>query len=190
MKKCTKCKIEKPLTEYCKDNSTADKLTYYCRDCRREWKKKWYDKNAEKERQNAKEWRENNRERRKQTRREYEHRRYHNDPSHKLKVNVVNYINRGLEKVMQGKWKRSKKAEEILGCTIEQFKEHIEKQFKPGMTWENNTVNGWHLDHITPKSIAQTQEEIYELHHYTNFQPLWYDENIRKSNKLPEEMEA
>ena len=42
----------------------------------------------------------------------------------------------------------------------------------------------WHLDHIYPVSLANTEEEIIKLNHYTNFQPLWAEENIRKRNRL------
>ena len=58
------------------------------------------------------------------------------------------------------------------------------------MSWDNYGKYGWHIDHITPISLAQTEDEIYKLSHYTNLQPLWWRENILKSNKLPHEMEA
>lgn len=40
--------------------------------------------------------------------------------------------------------------EKLLGCTFEEAKIHIEKQFLPGMTWENHSLYGWHIDHIRP----------------------------------------
>jgi len=66
----------------------------------------------------------------------------------------------------------------ILGCTYQEFKEHIEKQFLPWMSWDNyglynGDLNcGWDFDHIIPKSSAKTNEDIINLNHYTNFQPL------------------
>jgi hypothetical protein len=50
------------------------------------------------------------------------------------------------------------------------------------MNWENRSK--WHLDHIYPTSLAQSVEEIIKLNHYTNFQPMWAEENIRKGNRL------
>jgi len=52
------------------------------------------------------------------------------------------------------------------------------------MSWENYGRNGWHVDHIIPLSSAKTEEEIYKLCHYTNLQPLWEVDNIKKGNKI------
>lgn len=72
---------------------------------------------------------------------------------------------------------------EILGCGFEDFKKHIESQFADGMSWENRF--GWHIDHIIPISSANTEEDVIRLNHYTNLQPLWAADNIRKGNKMP-----
>lgn len=80
-------------------------------------------------------------------------------------------------------WKKTSTLQQYLGCTIQEFKEYIELLFKPGMTWDNHTINGWHIDHIIPLSSAQTEEEIYKLNHFSNLQPMWAIDNIRKSNK-------
>jgi hypothetical protein len=50
------------------------------------------------------------------------------------------------------------------------------------MSWENR--DEWHIDHIIPLSSANSEEELYKLCHYTNLQPLWAEENIKKSNKI------
>lgn len=74
--------------------------------------------------------------------------------------------------------KKSKRTEEILGCSFEFFKAHIESQFQPWMTWDNRglfngTIDfGWDLDHIIPMSSAKTEEDVLRLNHYSNFQPL------------------
>jgi hypothetical protein len=77
---------------------------------------------------------------------------------------------------------KTNKTFEIVGCTPEFLKEHLEKQFTDGMTWENR--NKWHIDHIVPLSSAKTEDELYKLCHYTNLQPLWAEENMKKSNKI------
>jgi hypothetical protein len=74
----------------------------------------------------------------------------------------------------------------FLGCTVEEFKEHIEKQFTSGMSWDNWAYKGWQIDHILPLDIFDLtkEEELKEVCHYTNMQPLWWYENIKKGNKL------
>ena len=81
-------------------------------------------------------------------------------------------------------WARHNKTFIIIGCIPEYLKEHIENQFTDGMCWENYGLYGWHIDHIIPLSSANTEDEIYKLCHYTNLQPLWAEENMKKSNKL------
>lgn len=72
----------------------------------------------------------------------------------------------------------------LLGCSIEEFKAHIQRQFQPSMTWENQ--GEWHLDHIIPCSkFDLTQEDQQKLcFHFSNYQPLWGVDNIKKSNNV------
>lgn len=79
---------------------------------------------------------------------------------------------------------KTSKLSEYLGCTLEQLKAHLESQFKPGMTWNNHTTDGWHVDHIIPMSSASTSEEAYQLQHYTNLQPLWAKDNLSKGDRI------
>ena len=72
--------------------------------------------------------------------------------------------------------------EEILGCSIEEFRKYIESKFQDGMTLEN--YGEWHLDHIKPISLAQSEEEVIKFCHYSNFQPLWAKENMSKGNRF------
>lgn len=72
-----------------------------------------------------------------------------------------------------------------LGCTLPEFKTYLETKFTPGMTWENYGRNGWHIDHIQPLSsfnLVTTEEQQIALH-YTNMQPLWAIDNLRKGTK-------
>lgn len=72
-----------------------------------------------------------------------------------------------------------------LGCSILQFKSHIEAQFRKGMDWSNWGLRGWHLDHIRPLSgfDLSKREELQAACHYTNIQPLWWFENMGKGNR-------
>jgi hypothetical protein len=73
-------------------------------------------------------------------------------------------------------------SKEYLGCEVDVLKEHIEKQFMEGMSWDN--FGEWHIDHIVPlKYNNPSLEEVYERLHYTNTQPLWATDNISKGNR-------
>lgn len=80
--------------------------------------------------------------------------------------------------------RKHKRTAAFIGCSWAELRAHIEKQFLPGMTWENRKL--WHLDHRIPIAWAQTDEELYRLCHYTNIQPMWALDNIRKGRKMPE----
>ena len=71
---------------------------------------------------------------------------------------------------------------EILGCNWDEFKIYLEKQFQLGMSWKNRSE--WHIDHIIPLASAKTEEDVIRLNHYTNLQPLWAADNLRKSDKM------
>lgn len=81
-------------------------------------------------------------------------------------------------------YKKSNYTKNLLGADFETVKKHIERQFKKGMTWKNNTIYGWHIDHKIPLASAKTEDELIALFHYTNLQPLWADENKKKSDKI------
>jgi len=80
--------------------------------------------------------------------------------------------------------KKTNKTFKMVGCTPEFLKQHLEKQFKPGMTWKNNTRDGWHVDHRVPISLAMSLEDVEKLSHYTNLQPMWATENLKKGNRI------
>jgi hypothetical protein len=74
----------------------------------------------------------------------------------------------------------------LVGCSIEQLRGYLEKQFTKGMSWKNYGYHGWHIDHIRPctsfnLSNPQQQKQCF---HYTNLQPLWAKDNLRKNNKV------
>jgi len=121
-------------------------------------------------------------EKRRKYRSEYFKERQINDSVFDLRVKVSDLIRISIKN--NGFTKKSK-TYKILGCSYEYFKSYIENQFQEGMTWDNH--GEWHYDHIIPISSAQTEEQVYKLNHYTNFQPLWAEDNLRKSNKISEE---
>ena len=110
--------------------------------------------------------------------------RYANDPLfHATRVARCAVIS-GFRRALNGKVAKSKKTQQILGCTFPEFMKHIESLFQEGMSWDNH--GEWHLDHIVPISTAKTEEDIFRLSHHSNFQPLWAEDNLKKSNKIVE----
>jgi len=112
---------------------------------------------------------------------EYHVNRKKTDPLFKFSGKVRSSISSAFKR-SNGKFRKNSLTEKILGCTILEFTHYIESKLKEGMTLSNH--GKWHLDHIIPVSRAKTEEEIIKLNHYTNFQPLWAEENLKKGNKI------
>jgi len=72
-----------------------------------------------------------------------------------------------------------------LGCNIEELKLYLESKWLPGMSWDNWALDGWHIDHIKPLSSfnLENREELKKACHYTNLQPMWAEDNLRKGSK-------
>lgn len=85
----------------------------------------------------------------------------------------------------RGGFSKTSECRKILGADWDVVKKYFESRFKKGMTWENQGL--WHIDHILPISTATCQEDVIRLNHYTNLQPLWSEDNIKKSNKMTSE---
>jgi hypothetical protein len=98
---------------------------------------------------------------------------------------ITHTLRSRLSSVFKGRV-RSGSAVRDLGCTPNQLMVHLEKQFKPGMTWENYGFRGWHIDHIKPLASFDLMdlEQLRRAVHYTNLQPLWAVENQRKHAKV------
>jgi hypothetical protein len=73
---------------------------------------------------------------------------------------------------------------DLVGCTVQELMAHLERQFAVGMSWEN--MGEWHIDHVRPcASFDLTDlEQQKDCFHWSNLQPLWAEENIRKGAKL------
>lgn len=181
---------------------------------RKEYMLNYRKENADKLRQNSKEFRENNKELVAQRKNDYynsltpeqkdqlrekkkanyynNHKQYRdsknkyfnnrikNDSIFKLVTNIRSLISNSFKRCDTIK---STKTIEILGCSFEEFKIHLENKFDDKMNWDNQG-SYWHMDHVIPISSAQTEEEVYRLNHYTNFQPLYWKDNLIKSNKF------
>lgn len=133
-------------------------------------------------------WRSNNKLQINERVKNYNKERRKNDPIFRLYCSVSSRIKNGLKSINEVK---SKRTQEILGCTFIEFKQYIELLWKPWMTWDNyglynGELNyGWDLDHKIPISSAKTEEEILKLNNFSNLQPLCskINRNIKRANE-------
>lgn len=155
-KVCPHCHKRKLLTSFHHNKRTLDKADIWCKECKRE-----YDR-QNRDRRNA-----------------YNRKRIKENLLVRL---ITNLRSRLRQLIKQKSLTKSSLTTKYLGCTIEELKVHIEKQWLPGMTWSNNTYKGWHIDHIKPLALVKTEEDLYTLFHYTNLQPLWAKDNLEKAD--------
>ncbi len=155
--------------EYYEGNK--EKILEYARD--------WYYKNKEKRTKQIKEYKLANREKFTEYNREYARNRAAEDIQYRLARNLRTRLRSAVKRNY-----RSGSAVRDLGCSIGELKGHLGKLFNDGMTWDNYGV--WHVDHILPLSSFDLtdREQLLKACHYTNLQPLWAEENLRKSNKI------
>lgn len=122
-----------------------------------------------------KEYYQKNKEKIKKQNIENERKRLKEDYIFKLTKNIRSLIK---QKIKNNNYRKTSKTTEILGCSIENFKQYLESKFETWMNWDNygkynGELNyGWDIDHITPTNKANTEEELLKLNHYTNLQPL------------------
>jgi hypothetical protein len=145
---------------------------------------KYYYDNRNKELKRMKLYKEKNKEYfssyRKKYQKNYESTRLKNDPLYRLTKN----LRRRLVLFLQTKnLSKNNTTFNIIGCSPEFLKEHLEKQFVGEMSWDKMGKE-IHIDHITPLSSAKNENEIYKLCHYTNLQPLWAYDNFEKGSKI------
>ena len=216
VKKCSKCKEEKELSEFHKSKVAKDGLQYCCKKCvsdynekhkekykeyqkgyrknnkeyNKEYKKEYYIKNKEEFLKRSKEWQKNNKEFLKEYNAKYskENRDYltkqnkqkrNTDSIYKLKGTLRS---RTYVAFKRSRWNKNSATEKMLGCNYETAHKHLERQFTKGMSWDNH--GKWHIDHIIPLSSAKTEEDLINLCHYTNLQPLWAEDNLSKGASI------
>lgn len=144
-------------------------------------RKEQYIKHRERRLLDVKNYQIKNKEKIRKIRSEYTINRYHNDPAFRIKMTLSRRM-RGLIK------KNGTRTVDLIGCSIDDLKKYLESKFTDGMSWENYGRAGWHIDHVRPcASFDLTQETQQKIcFHYTNLQPLWAADNIRKGDKVPD----
>ena len=156
---------------------TEDERLEAIKASKRKYQQKWKDANPE----YICVWRDQNKEKIREYSKTYEKSRRSIDPVYKF--------SRDIRSLIGGSFRRRSsikpiKTEQILGCSIEEFKNYIISKCPEGITLENFNRYGYHIDHIIPLASANSEEEIINLCHYTNLQPLWCKENLIKSDKI------
>lgn len=208
-KQCVRCQETQPLENFTNNKNKKDGKCPYCRNCYSLKNKEWRNANPDKVNTITKKWRSNNKEKIKryslnqyykntdeakernrkykaknkqkvnENNKSYYHRKYKIDPCFKIKITLRNRF----FKLVKG-INKTNSVLELLGCSIEFFKGYIEKKFKKGMSWDNH--GEWHIDHIKPcASFDLTKySEQQKCFHYSNLQPLWALDNIKKSDNI------
>lgn len=209
LKKCKKCQTTKPLNEFNKSTGGKYGVRTICKSCRRVYRfenrdiiksynekyklnelnkikiknydKSYYEKNKEKLLKYRKMWSEKNKLKLNEYSKNYHKTKREININFKIKDNMRSR----LYQAIKYKWKCGSSIED-LGCSIEELKKYLESKFSNGMTWENYGKRGWHIDHIKPLiSFDLTdRKQFLEACHYTNLQPLWWYENLSKSDKI------
>lgn len=215
MKKCTKCNIEKPFTEFYFEKK---RNIYHpkCKECHVLYRntnkekqhvlqKEYYNLNKNKHKERCKKWAENNKQYFKEYRKkyyqsnrntllekskeyqtnnkdkhtEYIKNRYQTDINFRLRKKLTTTLWNNLKKQNTSKLLSIRT---LLGCTIEECKQHLESQFKLGMAWDNHG-EVWEIDHIIPCSSFDLthSEQQKKCFHYTNLQPLFKTTEIARS---------
>lgn len=208
---CGRCCNELDVCFFGKDKRNKSGYRSTCNDCRKveskeyrlrnpekrkETLKKYYENNKEKELLRFKKYRNENPEKRKETCKNYvqNNKDKYNEYSRNWKKTerlknpiyklISNLRERTKDYLCYKTYDSNSHITNVIGCSPDLLKEHIENQFTEGMSWDNYGFYGWHIDHIIPLSSAKTEDEIYKLCHYVNLQPLWAEDNLKKGNKI------
>jgi DNA-binding ferritin-like protein (Dps family) len=172
-KKCSACGKSKTLECFHIKKDSSFGRNHKCKDCRKISSHKYYLENKDRLNKQHKEYNYSHRQQQAKIFRD----KYNSDTEFKIK----HTLRRRLRHAIKGTIKK-KSVHELLGCDIDFFREYIEKQFLKGMNWKNH--GKWHIDHIKPCDSfdLSDKEQQKKCFHYSNLQPLWAKDNLKKSN--------
>jgi hypothetical protein len=187
-KTCQNCKLSLPLSAYNRDKTRVDGYKYVCRGCTQTASKVYTKSHKQQIKLKSDAWYANNKDRRKAVvkawranQRGWERTTIETNIQFRLKKLIRSRLKsavhrRGIDKAGS--------AVRDLGCTVKFLKQYLESKFQPGMTWDNwgNGYYKWNIDHI--KRLADfdlsNRNQFLVACHYTNLQPLWWIENMKK----------
>lgn len=182
----------KEYRESTKNNINAGRRRWSSenRDKVKKYNKDNYSKNRDQKIEYANNYRFNNRDKINISRKEnnykqtiYQRERMKSDPVFKLSRVLRSRI---LSSIKAQNGTKAYGAIELLGCTIKEARDHLEKKFTKGMSWDNHSKTGWHIDHIIPCCSFDLTDPIQQkkCFNYTNLQPLWAFDNLSKGCKI------
>ena len=153
----------------------------------KEHRKKYVENNKEKIYEKSRKYKRKNRDKLNEYQKEYIKKKIKTDPLFKIKKRIRGLISNSLRRK---DIRKNTKTQIILGCTFEEFKQHLESMFEPWMSWDNYGLYngtekyGWDIDHIVPNDSAINEEGVIVLNHYTNLQPLcsYINRVIKRNN--------
>lgn len=200
MKICNGCLVRKDFTMFSPKKSGKFGVAALCKACNSEKYRKYYLSNKEIIKKQTKIYRivncteisskrklfySKNRERIIKNNVAAERKRLAKDKDFRIRHNMRTYMRRSIKMN-----RKSGRTINLLGCSIDYLKTYLESLFKPGMTWENHGLHGWHIDHILPLSRFNSadEEDMKIAWHFSNLQPLWAKENFKKGNKIQMEI--
>lgn len=140
---------------------------------------RWRERNPGRNAELARSWVQANPDKYRENQNAWRARMYRDDPEFRamqgLRARMIIAVNRA----RAGK---AAKTTHLVGCDAAELMRHLEAQFQPGMNWENYGYRGWHIDHIRPCASFDLTDPAQqrECFHFTNLQPLWAEQNIRK----------
>lgn len=162
LKKCPDCGEYKPISEFHKDRFRKDGLRVYCKECSNRQKREEASRPEQKLKKKIRD-------------KIYQTAKAKSDPIYAAIKKVRTKVRKA---IMRGKLESYN---ELTGFTNIEVRNYLESKFQPGMSWDN--YGHWHIDHIIPLATAKTVEEVKQLCHYTNLQPLWAADNKKKGAK-------
>jgi len=209
LKECTKCQTLKETTDFYTNPNNKDRLQSHCKICQNIKKaeiylknkdqykikqKEWKVSNKEKHLEYMKDWRKSNPDKARQFTKDWisKNRDYFNSKvrqahakrSGDVQFKLKNRLRSRISNFLKGSSKGGSHIKD-LGCSVSDLKFYLESKFQEGMSWDNWSLHGWHIDHIKPlsKFDLTKPEEFKRACHYTNLQPLWAIDNLKKSDK-------
>jgi hypothetical protein len=170
----------------------AAKKKYFTEEERLLARRETYKKYDQKRKNKKKEWHKFNEERLKEYHKNYKlkNKKKRNEQiKRRLEIDIGFKISRNLRSRLNLAIKTNQKsgsAVHDLGCSIPELKIYLESKFQEGMSWDNWSFTGWHIDHIVPLDSFDltNREEFLKACHYTNLQPMWAEENLKKNNRI------
>lgn len=180
--RCAKCANVLPRSAFYKNSHNKNGLQKHCKQCIAEFNAKSYQRHRHNRHKKQKEWQKQNIEQHRMYQRQWKNKKYKNDVNFRLRCILRARI---LEAIKFNKGKKTTSSSTLLGCSIKFLRNHLEKQFQPGMTWENQGKI-WHVDHVLPCASFDltVPEQQRTCFFYKNLQPLWATDNLKKGAKL------